>query len=117
MDEDTARERLRKERADVSRLLQDSESVGRQDRLGENEPSSADDRAQPLTAEGVDDAIVAGLRHRLAARSTALNDDSTTDRSVAQFAAECQFPTSGLLPTRLLNSPSRKRTSHDRERV
>ena len=97
MDEDTARERLRKERADVSRLLQDSESVGRQDRLGENEPSSADDRAQPLTAEGVDDAIVAGLRHRWP-RSTALNDDSTTDRSVAQFAAECQIPTSGLLP-------------------
>jgi RNA polymerase-binding transcription factor len=84
MDEDTARDRLREERADVRRLLQASESVGRQDRLGEDEPNSADDRAQQLTAEGVDDAIVAGLQDRLAAldRAERRLDDGSFGRSV-----------------------------------
>lgn len=47
-------------------------------------PNSADDRAQPLTAEGVDDAIIAGLQDRLAApdRAERRLDDGSFGRSV-----------------------------------
>ena len=66
MDADTARGRLRAERAEIKRMLSDSEAAGEQNRSAENEQSDADDQAQPLTAEGIDDAVAASLRDRLA---------------------------------------------------
>jgi len=67
VDVDTARERLRAERVEIKRMLSDSEAAVEQNRSAENEQSDADDRAQPLTAEGIDDAVAASLRDRLAA--------------------------------------------------
>lgn len=62
-----ARELLDAERARVAALLADTVEAGRTDRSAENEPGDRDDRAQPLTAEGADDAVVAGLKARLEA--------------------------------------------------
>jgi DnaK suppressor protein len=62
-----ARELLEVERARVTALLVDTADAGRADRSAENEPGDWDDRAQPLTAEGTNDAVVAGLKARLEA--------------------------------------------------
>jgi DnaK suppressor protein len=68
MDENRARELLRAERAEVEGLLQATRAAGRQDREAEDEEGvDAADHAQPLTAEGMDDAIAESLRERLAA--------------------------------------------------
>jgi DnaK suppressor protein len=67
VDADTAKERLRAERAEIKAMLPDSEAAVDQDRSAENEQGDADDRAQPLTAEGIDDSVAKSLRDRLAA--------------------------------------------------
>lgn len=69
MEPERARELLENERAEVQRLLDDLESSAADDRDAENDPNPGDpvDRAQPMVAEGVDDAVAAGLRDRLAA--------------------------------------------------
>jgi len=67
VDADTAKERLQAERAEIKAMLPDSEAAVDQDRSAENEPGDADDRAQPLTAEGIDDSVAESLRDRLAA--------------------------------------------------
>jgi DnaK suppressor protein len=84
MDEDQARARLRAERAEVAGLLTDAETAGQQDRAAEDETGDIADSAQPLTAQGMDDAIAESLRDRLAALDRALQrlDDGTYGRSV-----------------------------------
>jgi DnaK suppressor protein len=84
MDEEEARARLRAERAEVEDLLNDAESAGRQDREAEGETGDMADAAEPLTAEGMDDAVAVGLRDRLAALDRALRrlDEGTYGRSV-----------------------------------
>ena len=69
MEPERARELLEKERAEVQRLLDDLESSAADDRDAENDinPGDTVDRAQPIVAEGVDDAVAAGLRDRLEA--------------------------------------------------
>jgi DnaK suppressor protein len=85
MDERVARERLTAERAEVVALLKGAESAGEQDREVEvDETGNYADSAQPLTAQGMDDAIAEGLRDRLAAIDRALRrlDDGSYGRSV-----------------------------------
>jgi len=86
MDHDQARARLLAERAEVAELLADAESAGQQDRATEDEEATGEvsDAAQPLTAEGEDDAIAESLRERVAALDRALKrlDDGTYGRSV-----------------------------------
>jgi DnaK suppressor protein len=85
MDQDQARTRLLAERAEVAALLGDAEEAGQEDRETEDEQGVAyDDSAQPLTAEGMDDAIAESMRDRLAAIDRALHrlDDGTYGRSV-----------------------------------
>lgn len=84
MDENEARARLLAERADVAGLLADTKSAGEQDREIEDESGDYADSAQPLTAEGMDDAIAGGLQDRLAAIDRALKrlDEGTYGRSV-----------------------------------
>ena len=84
MDEDQAGARLRAERAEVADLLAGAEEAGQQDRSAEVETGDIADSAQPLTAQGMDDAIAASLRDRLAALDRALQrlDDGTYGRSV-----------------------------------
>src|SRR5260370_25583745 len=72
MDQDEARARPSAERAEVARLLTGNESAAAQDRQVEDEPGDYADAAQPLTAQGVDDAISADLQDRLAALDRAL---------------------------------------------
>jgi len=67
MDEDKARLLLAARRAELQALLTDSLRAGQEDRAAEQETGDSSDPAQSLTAEGVDDAIAAGLRERLAA--------------------------------------------------
>jgi DnaK suppressor protein len=68
VDEEKARRRLRAERAEVERLLADTERSAREDRDSEDEKGvDFGDPAQPLSAEGEDDAIAESLRDRLAA--------------------------------------------------
>jgi DnaK suppressor protein len=85
MDEDKARARLRAERAEVAGLLAGAEAAGTQDRESEND-TGADiaDPAQPLAAEGMDDAIAESLRGRLAVIDRALGrlDAGSYGRSV-----------------------------------
>ncbi|HEY1917502.1 MAG TPA: hypothetical protein VGH27_18190 [Streptosporangiaceae bacterium] len=85
MDADQARQRLLAEQADVTKLLHNTEAAGRQDRASEDE-EGADiaDPAQPLAAEGEDDAIAESLQDRLDRINRALKriDDGTWGRSV-----------------------------------
>ncbi|HEY1318701.1 MAG TPA: hypothetical protein VGF32_00580 [Streptosporangiaceae bacterium] len=86
MNHDEARARLLAERAEVAELLAGTEQGGQEDRETEDEEAAGDvsDAAQPLTAEGMDDAISDSLRERLAALDRALKrlDDGTYGRSV-----------------------------------
>jgi DnaK suppressor protein len=85
VNEDEARARISAERADVQRLLKDTENQGRQDRSAEDEQGAdISDPAQPLTAQFENDAIAASLRDRLAAldRAEQRLDDGTYGRSV-----------------------------------
>jgi len=86
MDLDRARSLLIAERDEVRGLLKDSEEAGREDRQAEvdSEAGDIEDAAQPLTAQGEDDAIAESLRNRLDAIERALRrlDDGTYGRSV-----------------------------------
>ena len=86
MDHDQARARLLAERAEVADLLADAESAGQQDRETEDEEAAVyvSDAAQPLTEEGIDDAVADSMRERLATIDRALRrlDDGTYGRSV-----------------------------------
>jgi DnaK suppressor protein len=84
MDADRARSLLAVERAEVQRLLHDLDTAGQEDRAAEPEVGDSVDPAQPLAAEGVDDAVAAGLRERLAALDRAAQriTDGTYGRSV-----------------------------------
>jgi DnaK suppressor protein len=88
MDESVARERLLTERADVMQLLAGAVYAGAQDRDVEDEPGDYADAAQPLTAQGMDDALAEGFRDRVAAIDRALKrlDDGTFGRSVRSGA-------------------------------
>jgi DnaK suppressor protein len=86
MDQDRARSLLIAERDEVQGLLKDAEAAGQEDRLSEVDSAQEDvsDAAQPLTAEGMDDAIAEGLHNRLDAIERALHrlDAGTYGRSV-----------------------------------
>jgi DnaK suppressor protein len=91
MDNEEARARLRAERDEVIGLLRGTERAAEQDRETEVEQAQTGDpgdAAQPLTAEGQDDAIAETLRNRLAALDRALKrlDDGTYGRSVRSGA-------------------------------
>ena len=87
MDQDRARSLLIAERDEVQGLLKDAETAGQEDRQSEvdSEVGDVGDRAQPLEAEGMDDAIAESLRSRLDAIERALHrlDDGTYGRSIA----------------------------------
>jgi DnaK suppressor protein len=74
MDQDRARALLTDERAEVQDLLRDATRAGAEDREAEDEAATGDvaDAAQPLTAEGMDDAIAESLRDRMAVIDRAL---------------------------------------------
>jgi DnaK suppressor protein len=84
MDESVARQRLLTERAEVVRLLKGAEFAGTQDRDAEDEPGDYADAAQPLTAQGMDDALAEGFRDRIVAIDRALKrlDNGTYGTSV-----------------------------------
>jgi DnaK suppressor protein len=86
MEESVARQRLLAERAEVVHLLKGAEFAGTQDRDAEDEGATGDyaDAAQPLTAQGMDDALAEGFRDRIVAIDRALKrlDDGTYGTSV-----------------------------------
>ena len=88
MDLQRARTRLDAVRAQLLGLLGDVANAQTGDRQAEGETDDATDEAQPLAEEGVDDAVAAGLRDRLAALDRALRrvDDGTYGRSVRSGA-------------------------------
>lgn len=67
MEKERARELLEAERTRLQALLADAAKSGRADRSAEDEPGDWGDRAEPLTAEGTNDAVMAGLNARLEA--------------------------------------------------
>ena len=67
MDEHRARALLRAERTRVQGLIGETVAAGQADRTAANEPGEIADPAERLTAEEVEDAVVSGLRERLAA--------------------------------------------------
>jgi DnaK suppressor protein len=84
MDDQRARKLLEAERARVQDLLKETGAAGQEDRATANEAVALDDPAERLTAEEVDDALVEGLRDRLAAldRAEGRLEDGTYGRSV-----------------------------------
>jgi DnaK suppressor protein len=84
MDANKARARLLTEHAEITALLRDAERAGAQDREAEEEVGDSADYAQPLAAQGIDDAVADTLRERLDALDRALKrlDDGTYGRSV-----------------------------------
>lgn len=67
MDEQRARSLIYSERERIEALLVETRAAAVGDRSSENEPGDFGDSAQPLTAEGTDDAVTASLRQRLEA--------------------------------------------------
>ena len=84
MDDQRARALLGAERVRVESLLNDLASEAGADRSAADEPGDMGDSAEPLTAEGLDDAVAAGLRDRLAAleRAERRVGDGTFGRSI-----------------------------------
>jgi DnaK suppressor protein len=86
MDTDRARALLTAERDEVSGLLKGAQAASKADREAETDSGAGDyaDAAQPLTAEGTDDAIAESLRARLDAIDRALHrlDEGSYGRSV-----------------------------------
>jgi len=84
VDEKVARERLTAEHAEVAQLLSDAEAAAAADREVESGPGDYADSAQPLTAQGMDEAMAVSFRNRLDAIERALKrlDDGTYGRSV-----------------------------------
>ena len=84
MEPERARALLDAERARVQQLLADLDSAQTDDREAERETGDMADSAQPLAEQGVDDAVAAGLRDRLAALDRALQrlEDGTYGRSI-----------------------------------
>ena len=86
MDQDRARALLTAERDEVTRLIKQTEAAVEADHEAERGagPGDSADYAQPLAAEGTDDAIAESLRARLEAIDRALHrlDDGTYGRSV-----------------------------------
>jgi DnaK suppressor protein len=84
MDEERARALLVAERTEVQQLLSDTTQAGTQDREAEADTLDISDAAQPLSAEGMDDAVAESLRNRLAAVDRALKrlDEGTYGFSV-----------------------------------
>jgi DnaK suppressor protein len=62
-----AKELLGEERRRVEDLLSDMDQAGRDDRTAADQPGEMYDSAEPLTRQGTDDSIRAGLQERLAA--------------------------------------------------
>ena len=77
MDDDRARTLLNAKRAELQQSLASISTAEGQDREAEGETGDLEDSAQPLSAEGVDDAIAVSLRDHLAA----------VDRAEARIAA------------------------------
>jgi DnaK suppressor protein len=67
MDYDKAKELLSAERLRVEQLLADMNEEGTADRTAADQEGDMFDSAEPLTAEGTDDAVRAELGERLAA--------------------------------------------------
>ena len=84
MEERRAQELLQAERARLERLLHQTLDAVVADRVGADEPGSFSDPAESLTAEATDDAIVEGVRARLAAvrRAEQRLDAGTFGRSI-----------------------------------
>jgi DnaK suppressor protein len=85
MELERARSLLDAERARVQRLLADLDKVRADDHEAERDAAYA---AQPLAEQGVDDALAAGLRDRLAALDRALQrvEDGSYGRSIRSGA-------------------------------
>lgn len=83
MDEQRARALLEAERAEVQTLITDAKEAEGEDREAETEVGDMADAAQPLAAEGLDDAIAESLENRLAAidRALARLDNGTYGKS------------------------------------
>jgi DnaK suppressor protein len=88
VDDDRARQLLETERRRVEELLAGLQADRRADRESADESTDWSDPAQPLTAEGTDDAIAASLQERLPAIERALQRlaDGTFGRSVRSGA-------------------------------
>ncbi len=84
MDESRARQLLADERARVEGLLHELTQAGVEDRDATRDTGDFADPAQPLTDEQGNDAIIEGLRERLAAieRAQARLEAGTYGRSV-----------------------------------
>lgn len=67
MDTERARELLAEERAEVESMLRETRGSGGQDREAEQDLGDSSDTADALESEGVDDAVEASLKERLAA--------------------------------------------------
>jgi DnaK suppressor protein len=65
MDEEEARTLLAGEIARVKQLLDVTEASGEDDRTSQNSERSTSDAAQPLSAEGIGDAVVESLHQRM----------------------------------------------------
>jgi DnaK suppressor protein len=67
MEIDRAQELLLAERRRVEQLLKETSEAGQDDRSAANQDGDMFDSAQPLTDEGTDASVLAGVRDRLAA--------------------------------------------------
>ena len=88
MEPERARSLLDQERARVQQLLADIDTAQTEDRSAERATGDIADPAQPLTEQGVDDAVASSLRDRLDALDRAYQRlaDGTYGRSIRSGA-------------------------------
>lgn len=84
MDDERARTLLHAERAEAERSLRALTAARRDELVAEREIGDAADRAEPLIAEGVDDAVITRLRDRINAieRAERRLDEGLFGRSI-----------------------------------
>jgi DnaK suppressor protein len=84
MELERARSLLTAEQTRLQKSLSDVGAAQAQDREAETETGDTSDPAQPLEAQGIDDAVAASLRDQLAGVERALQrvDDGTYGRSL-----------------------------------
>ncbi len=84
MDLEQARHALNTQRDELRQLVSTERTDQGEDHAAEAEVGDSVDPAAPLEAQGVDDAVTAGMRERLAAVERALQriDDGTYGRSI-----------------------------------
>jgi hypothetical protein len=111
VDEDRARALLAAERARVEALISGLQVDRSEDRAAEEDSADWSDPAQPLTAEGADDAVSAGLEVRLRCSAVRPSRTSVSKPTPPPSSRSRRLPPSTDIPGRATRCQSALRVA------